>query len=244
MRNGPRTRIVSFAGSALLLLVLASCGQCAAPEEVLLKMLDTYAGCTSLRVHGIARSEQSFVSTGTFQLDFARPEYYRYEYISRAAIPLSLLFGDRVGKLVIWSDGQKSFSWAKDKVTNEPSFQSVATRTYEGPCSLLFRLLTGDHSGGLNPASLRNLQNVGNEEIDGVQCTRIKGEWGKIPGRAGAVLWIDPKSLMLARLETAVVSDWNPITGKREHATFRHSYTFESRLNPTIPTSVFSLEGH
>lgn len=246
MRNNTRTGISLFAWLAFLLTGSISLGGSMSPAEVLGKMHEVYGGIKNIEVFGRVKTIDNYSNWAKFHLEFVRPSSCRFEFDQRTALlPLILLFEDKADQYIIWCDGEAASVWSTmdRKTTQYPSLAyaaSVLTGVTKGSSTILTNLLLANDNDRVSQANLKNLRSYSSEDIGGRSCYHLRGDWSR-PTSKGFIrrvsdLWVDSDSFLLTQLKETVSTQ-----SKTE---FVHLYTFENRLQVTIPRSHFSSHSH
>jgi outer membrane lipoprotein-sorting protein len=212
-------------------------------EQVLQRLRDAYQRCATYRDRGVLREEYDIgelhhIQEITFQTAFARPDRFRLEF--RTPKPF---FGTHVH--IIWADGDEVRTWW-DVTGGEVERESLrmALAAAAGISSRLssrvptLLMPVGALGGGIQ---LADVARDGDEPIDGRMCIRVSGRQATMPssidvgGRTvsvedgGMVLWIDPETLLLRRVETVVVID-----GNRTVTTTTYEAAVDEALDETL----------
>jgi outer membrane lipoprotein-sorting protein len=174
----PRTfRFLAAIG--VFLLGGAAPGESQAPapsaESLLGEMAKAYAALKSYSdestavYHNRDGSERLSVS---FRIWFQRPANFRVDARSTApgaAVPR---------REVLWSNGATTRTWATDKaVASHPKVQLAGSGMFGTYAYHIPTLLEPNYASGQRLNDLTSVQVVGEEQVEGVACHHLRGQW-------------------------------------------------------------------
>jgi len=159
-----------------------------------------YASCSSYRDTGVAVTLLgSMTMTTAFKTAFVRPDRFRFEYHQR---PSRLLPGSR---MIVWKERADVRVWwtVGGKVEAKESLDLAlagATGVSSGTAHTIPRLLMPRVVSGLSLAELRGLSIVGEGNVAGDVCVRIRGQHPRSSG-TWYTLWIEKGRHLIRKLE-------------------------------------------
>ncbi|MEX2553265.1 MAG: hypothetical protein WD627_09760 [Actinomycetota bacterium] len=199
-------------------------------EEMLAAMVVRYGGCHSYCDSGkvvtrFIRQSRPSSRIKPFKTAFVRPGQFRFEFRSR--------HGDAEedwDRYIIWARGSEARTWwdVSPGIERRDSLGLAvagATGVSGRSSHTVPALLLPDQVGGRSLTDLREVQSLGDEQLDEVMCYRLTGRFAPRPvdeareeesredfirktGRAPEhseesppILWIDRESLLLRRLD-------------------------------------------
>lgn len=142
---------------------------------LLQKMATTYAEAHSYTDSSVANyrnpdgSERLAVEFKTW---FARPAHFRID--AKSTSP----GGGTPRREVMWSDGSTARSWASDKpVSSRPKVQLAGSGMFGAYAYHVPTLLEASYGGPKRLHDMVSPTLVGEENVEGVDCHRIRGQW-------------------------------------------------------------------
>jgi len=164
------------------------------PKQILSRMADVYANCTSYRDEGKVVSRFEEISFATL---FERPSRFRYEYTRS---------GPRSDRYVIWrtapGDAQSWWTIRPDS-PNQSMSMAIAAATGISAASShnIPRLLMPDEVTGFSFALDNWVDNAGVEEesVSGNVCYKLSGHYPLSPTMP-VTLWVDKESFLVRRI--------------------------------------------
>ena len=147
----------------------------ASAESLLTEMAKTYAALKSYSDESTAvyhNRDGSERLTVSFRIWFERPANFRVD--ARSTAP-----GAKVPRReVLWSNGATTRSWATDKaVASHAKVQLAGSGMFGTYAYHIPTLLDSNYASGQRLNDLTAPQIVGEEEVEGVPCHRIRGQW-------------------------------------------------------------------
>ncbi len=147
----------------------------AAAESLLRQMEAAYARLQSYSDTSTAKfrnPDGSERSTVDFKIWFARPGQFRVDAQSTRAD------GGATRREVMWTDGEKARAWSSDKpVVNLDKIQIAGSRMFGTYAYHVPTLLDASYGGKKRLHELGSPNLTGEENVDGVDCYRIRGEF-------------------------------------------------------------------
>jgi outer membrane lipoprotein-sorting protein len=163
------------------------------PRQILARMADVYASCTSYRDEGKVVSPYEEISFVTF---FERPSLFRFEYRRS---------GPRADRYVIWrtAPGDAHSWWTIRDSSNQSMSMAIATATGVSAASShnIPRLLMPDEVTGFSFA-LDNWVDgteVQEESVNGRICYKLSGHYPLSP-TTPVTLWVDKETFLVRKI--------------------------------------------
>ena len=144
-------------------------------EALLAEMAKAYAGVKSYSDESTAvfhNSDGSERLSVSFRIWFERPANFRVDARSTAPGVTA------PRREVLWSNGATTRSWATDKaVASHAKVQLAGSGMFGTYAYHIPTLLEPSYASGQRLNNLTSAQLVGEEEVDGVRCHHIRGQW-------------------------------------------------------------------
>ena len=107
-----------------------------------------------------------------FKIWFVRPNEFRIDASSKAATSKA------PRREVMWTNGPAARSWASDKpVTSSAKIKIIGSGMFGTYAYHIPTLLEESYGGAQRLHNMTSVTFVGEEEVDGVRCYRVRGSW-------------------------------------------------------------------
>ena len=164
------------------------------PRQILARMAEVYANCTSYRDEGTVVSAFEEISFATV---FERPSRFRYEYTRSGA---------RSDRYVIWrtAPGDAQSWWTiRSNSPNQSMNMAIAAATGVSAATShhIPRLLMPDEVGGFSFAvdDWVDATTAQEESVNGRACYKLSGHYPLVP-TALVTLWVDRETFLVRKV--------------------------------------------
>ncbi|HSH39911.1 MAG TPA: DUF2092 domain-containing protein [Chthoniobacterales bacterium] len=166
----------------------------AAAESLLRRMeaaygrIASYSDSTHVKFRNPDGSDRSSVD---LKIWFARPGRFRVDAQSTRAD------GSPARREVMWTNGEKARAWASDKpVVNLEKIQIAGSRMFGTYAYHVPTLLEASYGGKKRLHELGSATMAGEENVEGVDCFRIRGEFHRDPYE----LWVGKSDQLIRKV--------------------------------------------
>jgi len=200
-------------------------------QEILAKMAETYAACSSYEDHGSVisefQSDHPFTARLVFKTAFIRPDHFRFEHRSQSiSMPLewkrNVVLKNGAETNVIWS-----FKPGPEKSESLAMAIAGATGISSGAAHTIPRMLLPEDVTGWVLTNLEDATLYPSGSVAGRLCYRVAGRSGKSGTES---LWIDQQSFLLLKT-----------VQKTRRPRVIQTTTYHPTINTSIPAEIFQF---
>ncbi|MHC4540369.1 MAG: redoxin family protein [Planctomycetota bacterium] len=170
------------------------------PRELLDKMVHAYSSCKSYKDEGVVatvffRDGGKRTTKRPFTTAFVRPDRFRFEFQRRRR-------EKEWNRYIVWRDGDSVRTWwpVRPGIEDKESLARAiagATGVSGSSAHTIPRLLLPNDVTGGSLATLRDLELLDDEDVDGVLCFKIQGKYA---GDRMRTLWVDKSSFLVRKI--------------------------------------------